>query len=173
MTLVNAGEDRGGQSGGYCGGLKSSRIVEIGKGGRNGTRSGGGRRWSHKGNKNGVGGKRRKGCRRIEPVIPVPLGHELRKPLAIRNKPCFQRFQGKRRALEDLGNRTIKLSKPTNEENNSGRHGGSEVCAWGDAGIKLKKVKGRGKRAIPKRRKFPRNASGMLRVEIERKQLDF
>jgi hypothetical protein len=37
--------------------------------------------------------------------------------------------------------------------------------------IKLKKAKGRGKRAIPKRRKFPRNPSGMLRVEIERKKL--
>jgi hypothetical protein len=31
--------------------------------------------------------------------------------------------------------------------------------------IKLKKAKGRGKRAIPKRRKFSRNASGILWVK--------
>ncbi len=74
----------------------------------------------------------------IEPVIPVPLGQKLREPLAIRNKPSIQRFQGKRRAPEDLGNGAKKLAKPSNKKNDSGRHGGSEVWAWGDAGDQVK-----------------------------------
>ena len=140
MALIIPGDDGCGQGGGYGGGGKSSRIVEIGKGGRNGTRSGGGRRWSHKGNKNGVGGKRRKGCRRIEPVIPVPLGHELRKPLAIRNKPCFQRFQGKRRRLENLGNGAKKLPKPTNEKKQLGKTWGLGDERHGDMLVIRRKV---------------------------------